>query len=66
MRNAKEDDITDVFSRINTYGHRLSDQERDRRVFKTPLLISSGNSLYAKGRRISGNYAIENYAIHQY
>jgi len=28
MRGATEDDIDDVFSRINTYGHRLSDQER--------------------------------------
>lgn len=28
MRGASEDDIDDVFGRINTYGHRLSDQER--------------------------------------
>ena len=28
MRNATEDEIDDVFARINTYGHRLSDQER--------------------------------------
>lgn len=28
MRGATEDDIDDVFGRINTYGHRLSDQER--------------------------------------
>jgi Putative DNA-binding domain len=28
MRNATEADIDDVFGRINTYGHRLSDQER--------------------------------------
>lgn len=28
MRNASESEINDVFSRINTYGHRLSDQER--------------------------------------
>ena len=28
MRNAKENEINDVFDRINTYGHRLSDQER--------------------------------------
>lgn len=28
MRNAKEHEINDVFDRINTYGHRLSDQER--------------------------------------
>ncbi len=28
MRNASEDEIDDVFGRINTYGHRLSDQER--------------------------------------
>jgi hypothetical protein len=28
MRNATEDQINDVFDRINTYGHRLSDQER--------------------------------------
>jgi hypothetical protein len=28
MRGASEDDIDEVFSRINTYGHRLSDQER--------------------------------------
>lgn len=28
MRNANEEQINDVFDRINTYGHRLSDQER--------------------------------------
>ena len=28
MRSATEDEINDVFDRINTYGHRLSDQER--------------------------------------
>lgn len=28
MRNADEIEINDVFDRINTYGHRLSDQER--------------------------------------
>lgn len=28
MRDASEADIDDVFQRINTYGHRLSDQER--------------------------------------
>ena len=28
MRNVTEHEINDVFDRINTYGHRLSDQER--------------------------------------
>lgn len=28
MRNASDAEINDVFDRINTYGHRLSDQER--------------------------------------
>ncbi|GAA2178867.1 DUF262 domain-containing protein [Leucobacter tardus] len=28
MRGAEESEIEDVFARINTYGHRLSDQER--------------------------------------
>jgi hypothetical protein len=28
MRNSTEDEVNDVFGRINTYGHRLSDQER--------------------------------------
>ena len=28
MRNASEAEVNDVFGRINTYGHRLSDQER--------------------------------------
>ncbi|KPF97400.1 hypothetical protein IP86_13950 [Rhodopseudomonas sp. AAP120] len=28
MRNAKDEEVNDVFDRINTYGHRLSDQER--------------------------------------
>lgn len=28
MRNSKEEEINDVFDRINTYGHRLSEQER--------------------------------------
>ncbi len=28
MRNASDEEINDVFGRINTYGHRLSDQER--------------------------------------
>ncbi|MBL4731668.1 MAG: DUF262 domain-containing protein [Rhizobiaceae bacterium] len=28
MRNSNDEEINDVFDRINTYGHRLSDQER--------------------------------------
>jgi len=28
MRNATDEEVNDVFGRINTYGHRLSDQER--------------------------------------
>jgi hypothetical protein len=28
MRGATDEDVDEVFSRINTYGHRLSDQER--------------------------------------
>jgi hypothetical protein len=28
MRNASDKEVDDVFDRINTYGHRLSDQER--------------------------------------
>lgn len=28
MRNTTNDEVDDVFGRINTYGHRLSDQER--------------------------------------
>lgn len=28
VKNASEKEINDIFSRINTYGHRLSDQER--------------------------------------
>lgn len=28
MRGATDDEVNDVFGRINTYGHRLSDQER--------------------------------------
>lgn len=28
MRNTTDDEVNDVFGRINTYGHRLSDQER--------------------------------------
>jgi hypothetical protein len=28
MRNSTDDEVNDVFDRINTYGHRLSDQER--------------------------------------
>ena len=28
MRNSTDEEVNDVFDRINTYGHRLSDQER--------------------------------------
>jgi hypothetical protein len=35
MRNATEDEINDVFGRINTYGHRLSDQERRQAGIQT-------------------------------
>lgn len=35
MRNAKNTEIDDVFDRINTYGHRLSDQERRQAGVKT-------------------------------
>src|SRR5271157_2690281 len=54
MRGATEAEIDDVFARINTYGHRLSDQERRQAgvqdEFSDPIprvapgLISSGNS----------------------
>ncbi len=35
MRNATEGEINDVFGRINTYGHRLSDQERRQAGIQT-------------------------------
>jgi hypothetical protein len=35
MRNATEEEINDVFGRINTYGHRLSDQERRQAGIQT-------------------------------
>ncbi|MGR5001810.1 GmrSD restriction endonuclease domain-containing protein [Vibrio celticus] len=37
MRNATEDQVNDVFDRINTYGHRLSDQERRQAGVKSPF-----------------------------
>jgi hypothetical protein len=37
MRNASDDEINDVFGRINTYGHRLSDQERRQAGVKNDL-----------------------------
>ena len=37
MRNATDAEIDDVFGRINTYGHRLSDQERRQAGVKTPF-----------------------------
>lgn len=37
MRNAKTTEIDDVFSRINTYGHRLSDQERRQAGVQDPF-----------------------------
>ncbi len=35
MRNATESEINDVFGRINTYGHRLSEQERRQAGIQT-------------------------------
>ncbi len=35
MRNSTETEINDVFGRINTYGHRLSDQERRQAGIQT-------------------------------
>jgi hypothetical protein len=35
MRNATEAEVNDVFGRINTYGHRLSDQERRQAGIQT-------------------------------
>jgi hypothetical protein len=37
IRHASEAEVTDVFSRINTYGHRLSDQERRQAGLSTPF-----------------------------
>lgn len=37
MRNASESEINDVFDRINTYGHRLSDQERRQAGVQNPF-----------------------------
>lgn len=37
MRGASEAEINDVFGRINTYGHRLSDQERRQAGVQNPF-----------------------------
>ena len=37
MRNASDAEINDVFDRINTYGHRLSDQERRQAGVQNPF-----------------------------
>lgn len=37
MRGATESEINDVFGRINTYGHRLSDQERRQAGIQNPF-----------------------------
>jgi hypothetical protein len=37
MRNASDLEINDVFDRINTYGHRLSDQERRQAGVQNPF-----------------------------
>ncbi len=37
MRSASDEDINDVFGRINTYGHRLSDQERRQAGVQNPF-----------------------------
>ncbi|EHS1091739.1 DUF262 domain-containing protein [Vibrio cholerae] len=37
MRNATEEQVNDVFDRINTYGHRLSDQERRQAGVNSPF-----------------------------
>ena len=35
IRNATESEVTEIFDRINSYGHRLSDQERRQAGLKT-------------------------------
>ncbi len=37
MRGATDSEINDVFGRINTYGHRLSDQERRQAGIQNPF-----------------------------
>lgn len=37
MRNANDAEVDDVFGRINTYGHRLSDQERRQAGIRGPF-----------------------------
>lgn len=37
MRNATDEQVNDVFGRINTYGHRLSDQERRQAGVSNPF-----------------------------
>jgi hypothetical protein len=65
MRNATKAEVNDVFGRINTYGHRLSDQERrqagvqnefsDRGIYLTPPTPRC--SVWGHGRGLSEDFA---------
>lgn len=68
MRNAAEAEINDVFDRINTYGHRLSDQERRQAGGGTNLICRHGprNCMLSPWRRIDCGCSFVQHAFYQY
>jgi len=54
MRNATDDEVNDVFDRINTYGHRLSDQERRQHIddYRALNLVEVLAAVRRQGRQV--------------
>lgn len=61
IRNASEKVVTDVFGRINSYGHRLSDQERRQ----AGLLSEFSKFVRMTACEIRGDVSIETLCLHQ-
>jgi hypothetical protein len=61
IRNASEKVVTDVFGRINSYGHRLSDQERRQ----AGLLSEFSKFVRTTACDIRGDVSIETLPLHK-
>lgn len=61
IRNTTESIVTDVFSRINSYGHRLSDQERRQ----AGLLSDFSQFVRTSACDVRGDVSIDTLPLHQ-
>jgi hypothetical protein len=61
IRNATESEVTEIFGRINSYGHRLSDQERRQ----AGLVSDFAQFVRTTACEIRGDVSIDTLPLHQ-